>query len=144
MCKKLTLDIEEDISNCWGHLYEMSEVLSSCSRYLTTEEISDYETSIFELASFPEMISSIDQAVLYDVRDRIMGIFYPGALLFFELKDYNRAFIEKEKKRQFNLFQKNGNAFDQDQKDAVIVDENVNLLIAPAGSGKTKNSLPPR
>lgn len=134
----ITIEINDDISYCWDNLNEMCLVLSNCNKYLTREELDVYYTMISKLADFPELVLNNNQASLSEVADRLMGAFYSGSLLSFEFGDYNRSFIEKEKVAHKYLFVKDKLEFDPDQKEAVIVDENVNLIIAGAGSGKTE------
>lgn len=132
------IEINETILNCWIYLNEMCFILSKCNKYLTVEELDEYYTMIAKLAVFPELVSNDHHASLSEIDDQLLGIFYYGSLLSFEFEDYNRIFIEKEKANHKYLFLKGKLEFDSDQKEAVIVDENVNLVIAGAGSGKTE------
>jgi len=136
--QEIIFKINDDISACWDYLDGMCFVLTNCNKYLTIEELDVYYGMISKLADFPELVLNNNQVSLSEIDNRLMGLFYSGSLLSFEFGDYNRVFIEKEKVNHKYLFVKDKLEFDPDQKEAVIVDENVNLVIAGAGSGKTE------
>jgi len=52
--------------------------------------------------------------------------------------NYNDEFIKQRKIKCSHLFNKENLSFDEEQKDAVIIDDKYNLVIAGAGSGKTE------
>ncbi len=51
---------------------------------------------------------------------------------------YNRDFIDKHKKKYARLFKSEGLKLDDDQQTAIIKDDESNLVVAGAGSGKTE------
>ncbi len=52
--------------------------------------------------------------------------------------NYNNEFIKQRKIEYNHLFNKENLSFDEEQKDAVIIDDKYNLIVAGAGSGKTE------
>ncbi|HLE74627.1 MAG TPA: UvrD-helicase domain-containing protein [Candidatus Bathyarchaeia archaeon] len=54
------------------------------------------------------------------------------------IDEYNVNFVERRKKEYTRLFRKEGLCLDEEQKKAIVTDDQYNLVVAAAGSGKTE------
>lgn len=143
---------------------ERLELLAKLER----EKYSDreYKERLAEISQFNEFISKFWNYMTWKERDNLKhqyseaGRFFQGKTSYYSKEDevkrfndvyqnfdawtvsFNENFVETQKEKLSSFFDDiEGKKLDDQQRDAVIIDEYSNLIIAGAGSGKTLTIL---
>lgn len=112
---------------------QIQEIENSGTYLVRTNE----EKATMNLRSLEETLSYfgshnlLDERSISSLKDRLQKDLQ--AIL-----DYNKEFIKQRRRDYSLLFEKENISLDDEQKDAVITDDQYNLVIAGAGAGKTE------